>query len=181
MRTTDAKLVTRPPGSELLKHLRAQRSRHPGEVILRLCGYVVLQSRLRWTTKSPPRWGSREGANWGAVVRIAAAPAVTLTRPATRGADDGRHKYIRRLRLRFGSRWVEPVDRSPRFVRHDWWRSAPPQALRAPCSACSSAARTPRHRRRGSASSCVRLRRAQAGDMADEDLTRAEGMAVRAA
>ena len=64
---------------------------HPGGLILRLCGYVVVQSRLRWTTKSPPRWGSREGANWGAVVRIAAASAVTLTRPATRGADDGPH------------------------------------------------------------------------------------------
>jgi len=52
---------------------------------LRLC---VVQSRLRLTTKSPPRWGSREGANWGAVVRIAAASAVTLTRRATQ-ADDG--------------------------------------------------------------------------------------------
>ena len=62
-------------------------------MILRLCGYVVLQSRLRWTTKSPPRWGSREGANWGAVVRIAAASAVTLTRPATRGADDGSMRW----------------------------------------------------------------------------------------
>ena len=100
---------------------------------MRLC---VVQSRLRWTTKSPPRWGSREGANWGAVVRIAAASAVTLTRPATRGADDGPHKYIRRLRLPSGSEWVEPADRSPRFVRHDSWRSARPQGLPARCSEC---------------------------------------------
>jgi hypothetical protein len=72
-------LVTRAPGFELRSHLRPQRSRHPGVdlVRMRLC---VVQSRLRWTTKSPPRWGSREGANWAAVgSRIAAASAVALT------------------------------------------------------------------------------------------------------
>jgi hypothetical protein len=39
------------------------------------------------------------------------------------------------------------------------WKSALPQALPAPCSVCSSAARTPRRPRCGSASWCARLRR----------------------
>ena len=42
-----------------------------------------------------------------------------------------------------------------------WLRSAPPPALPARCSACSTVARTPRHRRCGSASWCVRRRRAR--------------------
>ena len=49
----------------------------------------VVQSRLRLTTTSPRRRGSREGAEWGAVERIAAASAVTLTRRATGKADGG--------------------------------------------------------------------------------------------
>jgi hypothetical protein len=55
------------------------------------------------------------------------------------GTDQGSGRradyWMRRATARFGSEWGEPVDRSARFVRRDWWRSAPPQALPAPCSA----------------------------------------------
>jgi len=59
----------------------------PKGLILWSWGYASCTSRLRLTTKSTRRRGSREGADWGAVKRIAAVSAVTRTRPATKRAD----------------------------------------------------------------------------------------------
>ena len=57
-------------------------------LILRLCGYVVVQSRLRFELPSSLAGGGAARVPWGSVMRIAAASAVTLTRPATQ-TDDG--------------------------------------------------------------------------------------------